>query len=110
MFQLKLRDVRITASGFAQHNANEIGTILGAKLAHDVGAVEVDRSPAYSKALRGLPIGGTGGDLRQHLMFAWGERLAVGGGGWKDRPPAAVLSAAHLGIDRFAHPCDDGLG
>ena len=62
---------------FAEHDAHQIGGVLGAELFHDPGAVNFDGAIADAELLSGFLVGGALDDLAEHVLLARRQRLAA---------------------------------
>src|ERR1700688_2044087 len=90
-----------------QHDPYEIDGIFGAELLHDVLAMHLDRSSAYSEISGGFLIRGGGRYPTQHLDFPAGELVTT----WKVLPfdfgSLVLLLAACPSGDPPVHTLDD---
>src|SRR5882762_1837502 len=95
------------AAALAQHDADEIGGILGTELFHDARAVHFDCARADTEFATRLLVGGPGGDLAEHIALARGEKIVPGK---CLRYAFATLGAPRPGLDGLAHPRHHGTG
>src|ERR1700730_2172066 len=61
-----------------EHDAHEVGRVLGGELLHDARAVHLDGARADAEVRARLLVGGAGRDFAQHLALARGQTLAAG--------------------------------
>ena len=92
-----------------QHDAHEVGGVLGAELFHDAGAMHLDGAGRDAELAAGLLVGLAVGDELQHFALA---RRELGEAAHLDRPAAAVDGRpdAHVLAQRFEHDAHQMLG
>src|SRR5215213_9519914 len=66
---------RSGAAVLAQHDAHQVGGILGAELLHDTRAMHLDGARADAEFTARLLVGRAGRDLAEHIALARGEQI-----------------------------------